>query len=759
LRLSLLSKALFLVLVPLTFEIAFVYLLISLSNHADSLAQRLQDSQEMIAGADRTFRISTDLVLNKSSLIMGKAPGPPEGIRPVANVLEQQLSGELNRLEFFSNKYSNKSLAHFVEQSSALLQTVRPSLESGQGNKHFKETLAENPGLQEKQNVRSVHDVSGDLDLRRNIELLARLSSSAHEFMVEEEKIHSQLPDLEVVSDPNLAVAGSKQPSGEQRLCLDFQLLVLAGIVANLFMAWWLNRMFNRSIIARLSVLMENSERIALREPLKPAQPSSDEIGALDAALHRLENELEEARRRERDAVDNAVDVICSVSEELRFTELSPSAESNLGYQAGELLDTCCLDLSADDSSRQALEACLAGARSKGGGSAEALLKRKNMENGYFMWSVFWSEDDRSYFCVVHDISERRKAEENLREGEMRMRSLVEKMPAGLIAFDEQGKIETVNEVMGGMLGCPSGFLCGESLANLFDPENYRLIESSLQAAAQSDHLISDLRMRCPSSESGFPVEALVSRYESDGSLKQIAVIQDMSESKELEQVKREFLATLTHDIRAPLSSMRASLNMLSEGMLGSLSQEALTRVNGAERAASELIGLINGVLETARLESGRKLEAHELVDLNELCLDIIEDLNRLCSAKSVEIVYKSAQGLCPGNLEKLYKAVEIFFRRSLVRTPAGSTISVELSRKQQLLVLEIADSGQAITGSESFQIQHGGAAEENAERAAELSLARAIIKAHGGHILAGVDSSRKALISILLPAAGQAGA
>ena len=738
LRLSLLAKALFLILVPLTFEIALVSLMISVSNRADHLAQRLQDSQAMVANVDRALRNTVDLAMTVSSLNMSN-DARTEQLLKTSKIFEQQCSQELDRLKTFARRYNNRKLALFVNQCWTLLDRIVASLDDRQ-KKEILNKFDKKMPAQEKTAIPQMQRAFEQLIyLRKKEVLLSRVARLADEFLAAEEKISSETS------------------SSEQRLRLTSQILLVGGIVANLFIAWWLNQTFNRSIARRLSILMENSERIAQREALKPAEPSSDEIGVLDEALHRLARELEAARVSERAAVDHAVDMICSISENRQFSEVSPSALANLGYLPGELTGIDCLSLAADDSSKQALADGLSGARLKEGGTAETVLKRKNMENGCFMWSVFWSEDDRGYFCVVHDITARKKAEEALLASELRMHSLVDKMPAGLVAFDAQEKIETVNEFMGKMLDCPASSLSGKRFADLFEPESYQLARPLVQAATDRDVIIRDVRMRRPESESSFPVEALVTGYKSEGSLRQIAVIQDMSEPKELDRVKREFLATLTHDIRTPLSSIRASLNMLSEGMLGDLSETGMNRVNKADRAASELIELINGVLEIARLDAGKQQE-QELVDLHELCHDLFADLNNICLERSIKILHQLSEGSCLGNLEKLYRALEIFARRSIGRTPSGSHLGVILRQEENLIRLEIADGGPEISESESFQIMHGGATEDTTEGAAELALARAIIKAHGGHIIVGRTSTRGAAISIMLPAAPSGG-
>ena len=81
---------------------------------------------------------------------------------------------------------------------------------------------------------------------------------------------------------------------------------------------------------------------------------------------------------------------------------------------------------------------------------------------------------------------------------------------------------------------------------------------------------------------------------------------QDISERREVDRLKSEFVSTVSHELRTPLTSIRGSLGLLAGGALGELSPEIRDLLHMAERNSVRLTALINDILDFERLDSGR---------------------------------------------------------------------------------------------------------------------------------------------------------
>jgi PAS domain S-box-containing protein len=220
--------------------------------------------------------------------------------------------------------------------------------------------------------------------------------------------------DFEQLSK-NLLAAESEMKSvapKEQERIRDsvFWLLVLGTVISiaiSIGAAWF----FLNDILKRLGVIEENARLLAMRSPLKNFPMGDDEIASLDTALKQAECVLDDARRKELAILDVATDVICSADKRFRVTAAGAASLQAWGYPTEELLGRSILSLQTKESEpafRAALEEI---ARSKQSAEFESQLVSDGGLVKDFLWKVNWSPDNQSFYCVAHDISERRAAD------------------------------------------------------------------------------------------------------------------------------------------------------------------------------------------------------------------------------------------------------------------------------------------------------------------------------------------------------------
>lgn len=179
-------------------------------------------------------------------------------------------------------------------------------------------------------------------------------------------------------------------------------------LVLGLAFGWFLTR----EITTRLKCVSENTYRLAGGVPLNPVIRGTDEIARLDQVFHEMATTLQESARKERAAIDNARDFICTIDAQGRFTATNPAAATLLGYTSESLIGKHVIDLIASGDVSKALsyfEALKSEYNAVPSCEIEMLTaSRTTVET---VWSAHWSEPENSLFCVIHDISERRQAE------------------------------------------------------------------------------------------------------------------------------------------------------------------------------------------------------------------------------------------------------------------------------------------------------------------------------------------------------------
>ncbi len=152
----------------------------------------------------------------------------------------------------------------------------------------------------------------------------------------------------------------------------------------------------------------------------------------------RAEKALEEAAKRERAMVENALDVICTIDAEGRFVAINPACFKMWGYHPEELLGRQYIDLVAPEDVAKTNEAALS---IMSGTEATNFVNRYQHKNGtlvYTMWTSYWSESEQSLFAVAHNITERKLLEEQ-------KSAILDALPAHICLLDPSGNILEVN--------------------------------------------------------------------------------------------------------------------------------------------------------------------------------------------------------------------------------------------------------------------------------------------------------------------------
>lgn len=168
--------------------------------------------------------------------------------------------------------------------------------------------------------------------------------------------------------------------------------------------------LFVKYITRRLNIMTDNTYRLAADVELNPMLSGSDEIANLDQVFHKMAGELHESARRERAILDNAQDMICSFDENGKFIAVNPACLDILGYEQHELIGAHFVDLVAEGDRNSIIQ----GIDEVVDGSVEPVEIRMVCRNSSVIttsWRVRWSPDERTFFCVMHDISAQKEAE------------------------------------------------------------------------------------------------------------------------------------------------------------------------------------------------------------------------------------------------------------------------------------------------------------------------------------------------------------
>lgn len=237
----------------------------------------------------------------------------------------------------------------------------------------------------------------------------------------------------------------AKEPEEIRQFRLQLALVLSFGLVSSALISWISARIFTSEITQSLARVAGNAQLIGAGKPLPPPQSGDTEIARLDRVLFHSNTLLEEARRKELSVLDNAADVICSLDENLRFVAVGQACVAVWGWEASDLLGKSLLSMLKDgtaDNTRLAFDRL---ASTGSSGELENTIICKDRSSKISVWNITWSQEARTFTCVVHDVTELRAIEQLKRRflsiAGHDLRSPLTSIGASLCFLSEQDKL------------------------------------------------------------------------------------------------------------------------------------------------------------------------------------------------------------------------------------------------------------------------------------------------------------------------------
>jgi PAS domain S-box-containing protein len=454
-------------------------------------------------------------------------------------------------------------------------------------------------------------------------------------------------------------------------------LLVLFGsALVALAISTALQRRITRPILALAGVAKAVSQRGDYS--IRAQKVSEDEIGSLTDAfngmLARIEEQTETLRQNEgmrpflAAIVDSSDDAIIGKDLESRVVSWNAGAERMFGYAAAEMLGQPITRLQSPDrpeeEARILEEVKRGGIRHfetvricEGGQSVEVSLTVSPIKNA--------RGDIIGISSIAREITERRRAEREVRENRARLSGIIGSAMDAIISVDAGQRITIFNEAAEKMFHCPAREALGQPL-DRFIPEHFRQAHREHVAefgrtgatSRAMGHLRPLAGLRVDGEE--FPIEASISHTEVGGQQMYTVILRDITERRraeeqihrlnaELEQRVQErtaelsaankelesFTYSVAHDLRAPLRHIEAFSKILEEDCAAELPPQAAHYLQNIRKSTGKMSMLVDDLLNLARI--GRQELRRQPTPLSGLVDEVVADLQDETAGRTLE--------------------------------------------------------------------------------------------------------------------------
>lgn len=181
-----------------------------------------------------------------------------------------------------------------------------------------------------------------------------------------------------------------------------------------------------------------------------------------------------------------------------------------------------------------------------------------------------------------------------------------------------------------------------------------------------------------------------------------VLLITDITNEKQLESLKEDFIATLTHDLKVPIVAESNMLNFFLEGKFGEINEKQQFALEGMKKSNRELVNLVQIILDTYKIkETGVKLYK-ENITLNEFLSDIIAEMQPIAAESNIQIKFNvSTNRSIMADKLQLGRVVKNLISNAIIHSNSSETIELETGEIPGYVTISVIDFGQGIPKEE----------------------------------------------------------
>ncbi len=380
--------------------------------------------------------------------------------------------------------------------------------------------------------------------------------------------------------------------------------------------------------------------------------------------------------------------------------------------------------------------------------------------------------EERKVAVLFTDITAQKISEEALRKSEEHNRAIVSQTSVGIFGADLDGRITFLNEKASQLFGLGKNEGIGVNVLDMTVPEfREATIQKFGKLVAEGRSFESEKRMFRQDGSEFWANVSVAGISDQQGNIKSVvAVVIDITQRKaaetalreseqqlkELLRLKDDFIGIASHELKTPVTSMKAYAEIVKESMeqLGDKQNSyLLSRLN---QQIDRLTTLIRHLLDTSRISEGQLQLASENVDINSLLLERVDEIKRTTGHRFV--CHLGKLPAVPGDRERLAQVMTNLLSNSVKYAPAHTTITVSSELEENAVRITVQDEGPGIAAAdqekifEKFFRSRTKMMSTYQGMGLGLYITAQIIQKHGGELGVQSEDGQGAAFSFTLP-------
>lgn len=304
----------------------------------------------------------------------------------------------------------------------------------------------------------------------------------------------------------------------------------------------------------------------------------------------------------------------------------------------------------------------------------------------------------------VNEATVELKRQKQTLEGEAtRTQGVLEGIAEGVVVVDEQGKVLMMNPEAENVFGTRLAEMAGKPVVQGAKDEHLVAMAKDLVIPPDRPAEKAAEVKATDDTKRTLRASTVVIQNEAGKPVGMVSALTDKAKQRELERMEREFIAHVTHELRSPLTSIKAALEIMEGMVSGKLDDEGGRMFRTAQRNTERLESLINSILDFSKIESGQMTVLPERAAAGKIAAEAVESMRPWTVKKGlrVELSDKAVGAEVSADVPRTVQVLINLLSNAIKFTPSGGAISVSVQPApgggEPAVLYSVKDSGPGI--------------------------------------------------------------
>jgi two-component system phosphate regulon sensor histidine kinase PhoR len=339
-----------------------------------------------------------------------------------------------------------------------------------------------------------------------------------------------------------------------------------------------------------------------------------------------------------------------------------------------------------------------------------------------------------------------------------KVRTIVNCMADGILVTDREGRTVLTNPAAGRMLGIETTACLEKPLRETV--EHAKLIEAVAEVVEPENPEVTTISQDLQIGDSLIRAHTAAVKSEGGEVLGTVTVLEDMTYLLELDRMKGDFIAMVSHELRSPMAAVVQNINLILDGLAGKTSEKQRHLLSRAKERSRGLLDLVADLLEISKIEAGMAMQRKEPLQVEEVVRKVVELMEGEARAKRISLVVHVDSSLPPvlGDKENLEGVFTNVVSNALKYTPEGGRVQIETGVEGDYVRTVVKDTGIGISEEDLPRI-FDKFARVTSEKTRGivgtglgLAIVKSIVEAHLGSIAVESTEGTGTTVTVLLP-------